>query len=117
GHFPEATPAQHRPTPAPAGPAAELQAEEEMTTPERPDGNGGPDPEEIAMLRRLLDSPAETHQESAIMQALEYAAQPASPAREAAERKPPVGRFQVALQAAVERLAGTGLALAEGQGG
>ena len=53
-----------------------------MTTPEQPDGRGGPDPEEIAMLRRLLDAPAEGHQESAIMEALEYAdrARPAVPA-------------------------------------
>ena len=84
-----------------------------MTTPEQPDGRGGPDPEEIALLRRLLDAPAEGHQESAIMEALEYADRAASLAWRAAPDKPPVERFRVALQVAVELLEGIGLALAE----
>ena len=86
-----------------------------MTTPERPDGRGGPDPEEIAMLRRLLDAPAEGHQESAIMEALEYADRAASLAWRAAPDKPPVERFRVALQVAVELLEAIRLALADGQ--
>jgi hypothetical protein len=87
-----------------------------MTTPERPDGRGGPDPEEIALLRRLLDAPAEGHQESAIMEALEYADRAASLAWQAASGKPPVERFRAALQVVVELLQGIGLALAEEQG-
>ena len=83
---------------------------------EQPDPTSGPSPEDIADLRRLLDSPAETHQESAIMVALEFADQNASAAWEAAQRKPPVERFQLALQAAVELLEGIGLALDEGEG-
>ena len=86
-----------------------------MTTPERPDGTGGPDPEEIALLRRLLDAPAEGHQESAIMEALEYADRAASLAWRTAPGQPPVERFRVALQVAVELLEAIRLALADGQ--
>jgi hypothetical protein len=84
-----------------------------MTTPERPDGTGGPDPEEIALLRRLLDAPAEGHQESAVMEALEYTDRAASLAWRAAHGGPPVERFRVALQVAVDLLQGIELALAE----
>jgi hypothetical protein len=70
------------------------------------------DPEGVATLRRLLDSPTAGHQGPAIMGALEHADEVAS----AAPGKPPVERFQLVRQAAVGLLEGIGLALAEDEG-
>jgi len=81
--------------------------------PDRPENTAE---EAVATMRGLLDSPDPGHQESAIMEALEYADQVASAAWIAAEGQPSVERFQLALQAAVELLQGIGLALAQGAG-
>ena len=63
----------------------------------------------------LLDAPAEAHQESAIMEALEYADRAASLAWQAASDKLAVERVRMALRVAVELLEGIRLAPADGQ--
>jgi hypothetical protein len=57
-----------------------------------------PDAETIAMLRRMLASPNEGHQESTIMQALEIADIAASVIWERAGDKTPAERLRLALQ-------------------
>jgi hypothetical protein len=68
----------------------------------------------VAALRRLLTSPRETHHDSTITLALDWANQAATIAWDRAESRTPAERFALAMQAAVEEL--QGLALAEGEG-
>jgi hypothetical protein len=71
-----------------------------------------PDADTIAMFRRMLASPYESHRETAIMQSLDIADQAASVIWERAGDKTPVERLRLALQAAAEQLEGIGAALA-----
>ena len=80
------------------------------------DGPGKADPEIVASILRLLTSPRESHHDSSIIEAIEYADQAATAAWQQAAGRPAVERFMLAMQAAADEIEGLALAVDEAAG-